>query len=180
MSLLSYWELKALVDEGVITEVKSDQINASSIDLTIGEHIKIEANDYNGQTVVLRDHDRLNMIDRYMDEDGYHLRPGQFILAHSEQKFNLPPNVSAEYKLKSSMARIGLEHLNAGWCDAGWHGSVLTLELKNMTQHHTIHIQPKDYIGQIVFFRHEPVPMDKSYAQRGRYNNDGTVTGAKK
>jgi dCTP deaminase len=77
------------------------------------------------------------------------------------------------------MARIGLEHLNAGWCDAGWNNSVLTLELKNMTQYHTIMLQKGDKIGQMVFFEHEPVPHERSYAVRGRYNNDSTVSGVK-
>ena len=77
------------------------------------------------------------------------------------------------------MARIGLEHMNAGWCDAGWNGSVLTLELKNMTKHHAIRIRPGDPIGQMVFFKHEPVPTEASYASKGRYNGDSSVSGIK-
>ena len=92
----------------------------------------------------------------------------------------MPMDISAEYKLKSSMARIGLEHLNAGWCDAGWHGSVLTLELVNVTRHHSIIIRPGDPIGQMVFFRHAPVPPERPYATRGRYNTDRTVRTIKK
>lgn len=94
----------------------------------------------------------------------------------SAEVFNLPEDISAEYKLKSSMARIGLEHMNAGWCDAGWHGSVLTLEFKNMLQYHAILIRPGDAIGQMIFFYHEPVPKSASYATRGRYNNDKSVS----
>lgn len=33
------------------------------------------------------------------------LMPGEFILAQSVEVFNLPDDLSAEYKLKSSMAR---------------------------------------------------------------------------
>ena len=111
--------------------------------------------------------------------EGFSLEPGEFILASSIEVFNLPPDISAQYRLKSSMARIGLEHLNAGHCDAGWNGSVLTLELKNVTRYHAIHLQAGDPIGQMVFWRHEPVPADKSYAARGRYNGDGSVSGIK-
>jgi deoxycytidine triphosphate deaminase len=75
------------------------------------------------------------------------------------------------------MARIGLEHMNAGWCDAGWQGSVLTLEFKNMTRFHSIRIRPGDAIGQMVFFRHAPVSYEASYAARGRYNNNASVEG---
>ena len=78
------------------------------------------------------------------------------------------------------MARIGLDHLNAGWCDAGWHGSVLTLEFKNCSRNHEIILQVGDLIGQVIFFSHEEVPEGKDYSARGNYNGDKTVTGAKK
>jgi len=56
---------------------------------------------------------------------------------------------------------------------------VLTLELKNMTQFHNICLEKDVKIGQIVFFKHTPVPQDKSYSIRGRYNGDKSVSGAK-
>jgi deoxycytidine triphosphate deaminase len=52
---------------------------------------------------------------------------------------------------------------------------VLTLELVNVSRHHSIIIRPGDPIGQMVFFRHAPVPHERSYAARGRYNKDQTV-----
>lgn len=195
MSLLSYNELCLLVDDGIIRNVEHDQINATSIDLTLGSNLLIEgrlpseamyprvyvpemARDL--ASVSLRDRTPLFMREHNLVTDGpYNLLPGEFILAQSQQVFNLPLTLSAEYKLKSSMARIGLEHLNAGWCDAGWNGSVLTLELKNMTRHHAIQLQAGDRIGQVVFFKHERVPEDRSYAARGRYNGDLTVKGIK-
>jgi dCTP deaminase len=116
---------------------------------------------------------------RSLRNTGYLIAPDEFILAQSREIFNLPDHISAEYKLKSSMARIGLDHLNAGWCDAGWNGSVLTLELKNLTRYHEILIQEGDAIGQMILFSHTPVPPSRSYAVRGRYNGDKQVSGAK-
>lgn len=192
MSLLSYNRLCELVEQGVITGVQHDQINATSIDLTLGDNVLTErlhptahSMSHRGisqrvKVVGLRERDPLFFGPHNLEQDGpFLLLPNRFILAQSAQTFNLPNNISAEYKLKSSMARIGLEHLNAGWCDAGWNGSVLTLELKNMTQHHAIQLRAGDRIGQIVFFEHEPVPADRSYAARGRYNGDTKVEGIK-
>ena len=186
MSLLSYNRLCELVEQGVITNVKHDQINSASIDLTLGSEILVEEDGWDplrfrqGPTEVsLKQRTPLSMEKVTLGPNGYRLEPGEFILAQSQQVFNLPPNISAEYKLKSSMARIGLEHLNAGWCDAGWNGSVLTLELKNMTRYHRIVLEQGVGIGQVVFFEHEPVPADRSYAARGRYNGDRTVSGIK-
>jgi deoxycytidine triphosphate deaminase len=180
MSLLSYKELVRLVEDGVITNVVPEQINASSIDLTLGRTILIEvAKEYTRQVVSLRMEGSLIMEPHDLEEASYLLAPQEFILAHTQQSFNLPNDISAEYKLKSSMARIGLEHLNSGWCDAGWNGSVMTLELLNVTRRHNIVLSLHDPIGQVVFFRHEEVPEDRSYAARGRYNGDETVSGVK-
>ena len=173
MSLLSYNELVELVEAGVITGVRDGAINASSIDIHLGDTVLVER--VGGGCISYRNREPLNMF-AYDCTDGLLLSSGEFILASSVEVFNLPANISCEYKLKSSMARIGLEHLNAGWCDAGWHGSVLTLELKNVTRFHTIRLQAGDPIGQVVFFRHAEVPADRSYAARGRYNGDTSVS----
>lgn len=179
--LLSYSQLELLAAAGVITNVQPEQINGTSIDITIGEYVMVEMCAPIGRlhTVELQKKQSLQQMRQKIHPQGYYLRPGEFVLVQSQQQFNLPLDISAEYKLKSSMARIGLEHLNAGWCDPGWHGSVLTLELKNMTQTHTIVLNIGDRIGQVVFFRHAPVPVAHCYAKRGRYNHDKQVEGAK-
>lgn len=185
MSLLSHNRLVELVEQGVITNVKHEQINSASIDITLGRKIlfedpgKYDSDPRTRHVVSLKQRTPLNMTEFDLRGMAYALHPGDFVLAQSEQMFFLPPHISCEYKLKSSMARIGLEHLNAGWCDAGWNGSVLTLELKNMTRGHEIELEEGVGIGQMVFYEHEPVPADRSYAARGRYNGDRTVSGIK-
>jgi dCTP deaminase len=177
--LLNASSILQLMDEGVIEGANGDQVNATSLDVTLGEDVLIECRGI--QTIDLSKHEALNThACKIHDYAGIELVPGQFLLACSRETFNLPNHISAEYKLKSSMARIGLEHLNAGWCDPGWHGSRLTLELKNMTSYHNIVLHKGDRIGQMVFFLHEPVPDAFSYANRGRYNGDRTVSGAKR
>lgn len=179
MSLLSHNRLMNLVARGVITNVKPEQVNSASIDLTLGRFILFEDTGMLRHTISLKKREPLKTNKLDLRDGPWCLEPGQFVLAQSEQVFNLPNNISAEYKLKSSMARIGLEHLNAGWCDAGWNGSVLTLELKNMSQYHSIELEEGIGIGQVVFYEHDPVPADRSYAARGRYNQDTTVSGIK-
>lgn len=184
--LLSYVELVELIEQGVIT-APLENINASSIDLTLDDVLLVEREERvlvdlaNKESITVGEYNMME-VDEDVDPSllhSYYLHPGEFVLASSREVFNLPNNISAEYKLKSSMARNGLEHLNAGWCDAGWHGSKLTLELKNMTQDHTLILRPGMKIGQVVFFKHTPVPDHASYAVRGRYNNQSGVTAAK-
>ncbi len=179
MTLLSHEELRRIVEQEIITPVDPKDINAASIDIHLGNTILWEDHAPSPKVLDYSKRDPVYYIEHQMDDNGWILHPGDFILAQSVEVFNLPNWLSAEYKLKSSMARIGLEHMNAGWCDAGWNGSVLTLELKNMCNHHSIRIRPGDAIGQMIFFKHEPVASEASYASRGRYNGDTSVSGIK-
>jgi len=180
--LLSYEELLALVARGVIRNVDLSAVNSASIDITLGKKILKEKDDAifdNYHHISLRDRTPMATAERSCAGDGFNLYPGQFILAQSQQEFYLPDDISAKYTLKSSMARIGLNHAFSGWCDAGWHGSVLTLELLNSTNNHVIKLHEGDAIGQMLFFHHRKVPKDRSYAARGRYNDCKEVIGAK-
>ncbi len=176
MSLLSYIELCELVEQGVITADIS-QVNGSSIDLTLDAVIRTEKKVFS--IIDLLAKDNIETEEYVMTEAGYILSPGEFILASSREIFNLPDNISAEFKLKSSQARNGLEHLLAGWCDAGWRGSKLTLEFQNVTRYHALLLSPGMKCGQVIFHHHAPVPSDKSYAVTGQYNHQTKVTASK-
>lgn len=176
--LMSSKQILNLIDTGVVEEAVPELVNSASLDIRLGRIVLVEIPVHH--QVSLRHKEAIRMRQHDLIVDGpIILSPQQFILAHSIETFNLPNNISAEYKLKSSMARIGLDHLNAGWCDAGWHGSVLTLELKNVSNFGSVVLHYEDKIGQMVFFSHDEVPMEHSYAMRGRYNNNGSVSGVR-
>lgn len=176
--LLSYIHLIELVNDGVIT-ADHRNINSASIDITLQSTVMLENNKYGNTPVDLMAKESLHMMEYTMDEEGIILYPGQFILASSNEIFNLPNDISCEYKLKSSLARCGLNHMLAGWCDPGWTNSRLTLELHNCTQHHKLLLRPGMKIGQIVFFSCEEVPSEHSYAVKGQYNGQSKVTANK-
>jgi len=179
MSLISHNELCELVEQGVINAHPSN-INGASIDLTLHDVIMIEDTPARYSNVVsLANKENIATKEIVIDEGGYVLKPGEFILASTVEVFNLPNNIAAEYVLKSSMARNGLQHMLAGFCDPGWSNSRLTLELKNVTRWHELLIKPGQKIGQVKFFRVEPVPDHASYANRGQYNNQTKVTASK-
>lgn len=181
MSLLSYNELIELIDAGVINADKAN-VNAASIDITLDDVVMFEkalSRDNLRYSVDISKKESISMEKATIHDDGYTLMPDDFILASSREIFNLPNNISAEYKLKSSMARNGLEHLTAGFCDAGWSNSRLTLEFKNMTKNHPLLLRKGMKIGQVVFFKHEEVPSHASYSETGRYNNQKMVTEGK-
>jgi len=177
MSLLTHNELKALVESGAIENVKPEHINGASIDLTLADGYLLEADPATGfDRVFLGDKETPKM----RKATGWlTLHPGVFALAATEQIFHLPNNIAGHYMLKSSLARAGLNHLFAGWADPTWHGSALTLELTNCLSRHTLVLRPGDKVGQMVFWRGEPVPDHASYAQRGQYNQQEGVQASK-
>lgn len=175
--ILAYDEICELIRTNVVIGADYSNVNGSSLDIRLGSTILTELR--TESITSLRDRVPMKMQGVIIPETGFLFNPGDFILAHSFEKFNLPLNLSAQYYLKSSMARIGLDHCLAGWCDAGWNNSVLTLELQNVSKFHTVQLFEGDLIGQMVFHKHLPISYEVSYSSRGRYNNDATVKGMK-
>lgn len=178
MSLLSYNELITLVETGVIEGVRPESVNAASIDIHLGDEILIETyGDSRLQIIDLSVKPRQSVQrTQVIIKDHYHdLLPGENILAHTIEVFNLPDDIVGEYYLNSSLARNTLEHLHAGHCDPGWNGSALTLELVNLNRYHTLRIRPGMRVGQMIFYRVKPVPKERSYATIGNYNGHKSV-----
>lgn len=174
--LLSYNELRKLVERNVIEGVDLRDVNGTSIDIHLGNTLLVEqGNDHADLIVDIMK--RTNFQSKKVDitNTPYDMRPGEFLLAHTIEKFNLPNNISAEFRLKSSGARSGLQNSFACHCDPGWYGSTLTLELKNYLQYHKLRLTYGMAVGQMLFHIVEPVPADKDYAARGRYCNDASV-----
>lgn len=170
MNPISYTALLELVERGVIEGVDPANVNGASIDVTLGSVVWGESPNSYVVDLGKKQAPRLERI--AIDEGGYILAPGEFILAQTRETFNLPDNIAAEFRLKSSGARAGLDQALAVWCDPGWHGSVLTLELRNNTSYHPLRLTPSMKIGQMVFWHCEPVPEHRSYRTRGQYNGD--------
>lgn len=186
--LLTHTELKELARKPgydklhpIVLGLLPEHVNETSIDVTLGDTIlqEVPGDVDKDEVAVVQLHDRESSVNwktvtiGTKAQPSYLLYPGEFVLASTQQLFNLPSWLSAEYKLKSSMARRGLEHLTAGWIGAGFHGSALTLELKNVSQHHAIELVPGTRIGQVVFWQHHPVSAEHTYAATGRYVGQG-------
>lgn len=170
MSLITFDGLCDLVERGVMTGVQDRHINAASVDVTLGRWLWAE--DSRGGVVDLAKKETPSMMKIDLDAGPYRLAPGEFVLAQTVEMFNLPDDVACLFLLRSSMARSGLEHSEAGWADPGFNGSVLTLELRNNLQHHALVLSAGLRVGQMVFFRGDPVPDERSYRTIGRYNGD--------
>jgi dCTP deaminase len=170
MTVLCDWEIKNLCEAGMIEGYAQDLINPASLDVRLGGRLMIEVADTK---------EFVNVdISHRTDKNPYRLMPGEFCLAETEEIFNIPDSISAQFVLKSSRAREGYENLLAGWIDPGFSGSRLTLELVNARRHWDLPLYPGMKIGQIVFFKMSSIPIN-SYSKVGRYNGDLRVNASK-
>lgn len=115
-------------------------------------------------------------------EEGYVLKPGEFLLGSTVEKVQLPSNISARFDGKSSLGRIGLvTHVTAGFIDPGFKGQI-TLEIKNNNSEDIgIVLRRGMKIGQIVFSLMTN-PATRSYGSHGlgsHYQNQVGATPSK-
>ena len=188
--ILVDWQIKELIERtGAIEPFNHGLINPASLDVLMGDKIMVEAPKWiqplkawwlqvrglladnfwavlNGKST---DFLAINLAKKY------YLAPNEFILACTKERFNLPSNISCEFRLKSSLARQGLGHSLAVFAFAGFSNSVLTLEFKNYTRYHSIPLLAGMKIGQLIFHSHESC----SQIYQGRYNGDHTVQQSK-
>lgn len=153
-------------EQAMVQPYNPDLLNPASIDLLLGDHLMVEV-EHTSELQLLD-------ISGCTADNPYWFAPDEFVLAETKEVFNLPDHIAAQFVLKSSRAREGIEHLLAGYCDPGWHGSKLTLELHNSRRFHNIALFPGMKIGQMVFHVIAGKP-NKTYAVTGRYNNHLSV-----
>jgi dCTP deaminase len=171
--LLNGQEIWNKIEEGALKYADPSKVNSSSIDLALGFDFKTLKG---GETIDLTKKEKPSYIDLDLNRDGkIEFKPGMFLLASTREEFNLPNNLTTECKLRSSVARIGIDHFLATWADAGFHGSNLTLEFMNHSTN-TYLISPEMYMVQLIFHQHNPVDKEYGYDIKGGYNNNlGTI-----
>ena len=171
MTILSDFQITALCQYSkMVHPFDENLVNPASIDLRLGNTILWESPD---QEEMIE-----HSIVSYSQKNPFILNPGDFILAQTIEEFKLPRNIAAKFLLKSSVGRRGLQHIHSGFCDPGWHGSVLTMQIYNAKKFHVINLWPGMRIGQMIFEKMDSGPLN-SYAEVGHYNNDKLPTQAK-
>ncbi len=98
---------------------------------------------------------RLDIADTDMEDGAWVIKPGQFVLASTLERFEMPIDMVAIVHDKSSWARRGLAVQNTV-IEPGWRG-YLTLELTNHSTN-TLLLPQGCGIAQVIFHRlEEPV-----------------------
>jgi dCTP deaminase len=154
----------------MLSPYNEEQLNPASYDVTLGGQIMVEV----PTTPELQ---KVHyMATRRKIHFGFNRVSSSWL--KRRRSSTCPNHVGAQFVLKSSRAREGWDHAEAGWADPGWFGSRLTMELRNQRRLHPLPIWPGMRIGQMKFLLVSG-RVERSYAETGRYNADLGVTGSK-
>jgi dCTP deaminase len=99
------------------------------------------------------------------------LRPGETILAHTNEFIGGKEHITTMMKARSSLGRSFIEVCKcAGWGDVGYINR-WTMEITNNSKNYIIPLVVGRRIAQIIFFETGPIEdSKKDYSQTGKYN----------
>ena len=99
------------------------------------------------------------------------IKPGETILAHTNEFIGGLNNITTMMKARSSMGRCFIEICKcAGWGDVGYINR-WTMEITNNSQYHTIPLLVGSRIAQIIFLETGEIIGD-DYKVKGKYNQN--------
>jgi len=174
------WMLRKWAEDGGVKPFGEESVNPASIDLRLGNKIRVPDPVWQYLTPeafkCLIDNGAIEHIPTWGKEqefDEYWLMPDGFVLTHSLEVTSLTLDQVGILFSKSSWGRKGLEHLHAGYGDAGFSGQ-WTWELKNMAPW-PLKLVAGERIMQLILVTLVGQP-EKGYGETGRYQHQrGTV-----
>lgn len=141
------------------------RVQPASVDLLLDHYLRVPATPgaeidvasvWAGHTVLAE-----------IDEDGWLMQPGDFVLASTVERVALPPDLAARVEGKSSLGRLGLAvHVTAGFVDPGFKGQI-TLEIANLSPW-PIRLRRQMPIAQIGLIPMAAVP-ERPYGDAGNH-----------
>lgn len=107
------------------------------------------------------------------------LRPGETILAHTNEFIGGKDHITTMMKARSSMGRNFIEVCKcAGWGDVGYVNR-WTMEITNNSKNYIIPLVVGRRIAQIIFFETGPI-RERDYTKTGKYAGSTNITELKK
>jgi len=145
--------LKAMKSGAIVIEPFNKQhLGPDSVDLTLDNTLLIAQQI--GEIVDPR-HNNQFFKEVVMDDEGFLLLPGMFILGSTRERISLSDNVAAQLEGRSTIGRLGIMvHVTAGVIHAGFgkqKPSALTLEIYSVNSN-PVRIYPGMKIAQLSFF----------------------------
>ncbi|MBQ8143743.1 MAG: dCTP deaminase [Butyricicoccus sp.] len=169
--ILSDKTIFKMLEEGslVVEPIEEGQVQPASVDIRLGDSFSI-VDDTADNIITMGSEIQYKTI----RADKYLLLPGQFVLATTQEYFELPDDLTAFVEGRSSLGRMGLFIQNAGWVDPGFKGEI-TLELYNANRC-AIELQAGRRVGQLVFAKLDEHALNP---YNGKYQGQRGATGSR-
>ena len=167
---------KILGKELLIEPFNNEQVSSSSLDLRLGHEFRIFK--HTGRTHIdPRDKtpsDEYTELHHIEEDKPFTIHPGEFVLATTHEKVNMPSNIVGSIDGRSSLGRLGIIIQTAAMVDAGFKGHI-TLELANIGKM-PVNIYPQMRICRMTLHTLSDT-CEKPY--NGKYYNQGAADGSK-
>jgi len=146
------WQIRLYLRLGLlkVENFMKEAIQPNSLDVYLGENFAIQLANGSFEEIFAKE-----II----------LKPGDFVLATTEEYFYFGPMLHGVLQGKSSLARVGLYVESAGLFDSGFEG-VAVVELTNQGKAPLV-LKTGQPIAQMVF--HKNLPVRKLYKHKGHY-----------
>jgi len=146
-----------------ISDFKLSQIGPASIDLTLGDWIRVYTKK---QTLTVSEKtDALKLTKKVSLKKGYKLKPGELVLGITKEKLTLPDDIAGWIHSRSRFARLGLMmHMTAPFLQPGI-SNHQTLEIYNASQNILV-LKPGVKVCSVVLSR-----VEGKAHYKGRYKN---------
>ena len=135
MSILVDFEIREVIRAGklIIEPFEDALIQPNSYDVRLDERFSW----HEPSDKVIDPRDSQSILDGFVSvsDETFTLKPGQFVLGATLERFSLPRDIVGQLTGKSSLARLGvMVHVTAGFIDAGFSHppAQITLEIVNV------------------------------------------------
>ncbi len=142
---------------GINEDELAKRIKGWSIDLTLSNSYYRIKRKYYDRVFDLAYRSEEDVIDRFVEKkvsenEGIYIRPGEFILASSEEVIKLPSGIAGLLSGRSSYSRLGISIDLSQIIIQPGHEDYIPLQITNNLPYPVV-IYPKMLIAQVVFFR---------------------------
>lgn len=172
--ILSDKDIKKRLGGGdlAIEPFNRDNVEPSSVDLRLGSEFKYVVIDKEKPSIDLETGNKPEHVE---ESDEVVLSPGDFVLATTMERVEIPDDLVGKVLGRSSLGRLGLSvHQTAGYIDPGFEGQI-TLELSNCGPA-PVRLSEGQRICQIVFTELSS-PAERPYGhEKSQYQGQSGAT----
>jgi dCTP deaminase len=148
----------------LISEFSEKLLQSHSYDLTLGKQFVIYDSKKSHDSFIVGE-SNIEDFSKQITSEKLCIQPGDFVLGVTQEYLYLPDTITALVEGKSTIGRLGLLIHDAGFVDAGFHGTI-TLEIKNLNSF-PITVVAGMKIAQILFF--DVDKPEKAYGFKGNH-----------